>query len=170
MIFWLNGFPLPPSVNLHLIPVAGKPQFTANGKVRRPTRMIKSPQHRRYAKDCEDWHQMNIPSIDLMREEILEYKSKCKMNEFALRIECYFVFHEEQMWSKNHAPDADNRLKPCLDQVKKILDLDDVLYFASISEKVYASQKESECSIIRISPMVPRSQKQILEIMNLEAT
>ena len=75
------------------------------------------------------------------------------------------TFHVEHLLDANNRTkpiDADNRLKPCLDAISRILDLDDRFFFASSCEKVFVPSKElKECSVIKITPMMPRTAPEI---------
>lgn len=162
-----------PTVNNSLVKVAGNGhlKFNKRGKPYRQ-QFAKSKTHKAFENACKVWQTMNSRAVMAMRNELLKYKSEIekKGGRFALRIECFFAFSEEQMWSAGFAPDADNRLKPCLDALKKILELDDVLYFATLSEKVTTTTKDQECSVIRISPMTHRTLDQVRAQMFREGT
>jgi len=170
LTFWLNGFPLPPTVNKSLMPIAGKVKFTSKGKPYRQGRMVKTKESKQYVQRCLQWALMNNEAVSRMKASLHDHRNaqNASGEKFALRVDCWFVFHVERLNHEN-APDADNRLKPCLDALKMVLELDDVHYFASSSEKVSTTKKEQECTIIRITPMTPRTVDQIRAQMMNEA-
>jgi len=172
-VFWLNGFPLAPTVNNSLVKIKGNGhlKFNKKGKPYRQ-QFAKSRTHKSFENACRVWHAMNSRAVMVMRNELLKLKADVegKGGRFALRIECFFAFTEEQMFTEGWQPDADNRLKPCADALKKILELDDVYFFATLSEKVTTTTKENECSVIRISPMTHRTLDEVRALMFREAT
>lgn len=172
---WINGFPLPPSVNSSLIPVVGKVGRDKNQKPIYRARMIESKEHRTFLKECKQWGFRNRNGLAAITQEIRAYKEHCEKSGvvFALKVDCYFVFHVERLITvnkKSEQIDADNRLKACWDGVSDILGIDDKAFYAGHCEKVTTLSKELECSMIKISPMHPRTYEQIKSIMLKEMT
>lgn len=165
-MLWLNGFPLPPSVNSSLIPVIGKTALNNKGKRYWKGRMMKTKVAHDFTWEVLAWKQKNLSAVNAIRKEIFELKKATESagRVFALRVDCYFVFHVERILTVNNLPegiDADNRLKPCWDAIKMILSIDDRHFFAGQCEKLTTLTKESECSIIKISQMTPRTHQEI---------
>lgn len=174
MVIWIDKFPLSPSVNTANVPVAGqKVRSLKTGKVYHRGRMFKSAEHVNYMKRCEAWSLINKNALDKIITALKSYKAKCEAAgvTFGLEIDCYFVFHVERIVTKSGQAqelDVDNRLKPCLDALKKALTLDDRYFFAGHYEKVTTHTKDLECVMIRIKPTTRRNLTQIRQLMRAE--
>lgn len=165
-MIWINGFPLPHSVNDGMIPVIGKTAISGQGKRYYKGRMVKTKIAHSFTWECLEWKRKNLAAVNALRKEIFDLKKSTEAagKVFALRVDCFFVFHVERLLTVNNLPegiDADNRLKPCWDAVKMILSIDDRHFFAGQCEKLTTLTKESECSIIKISQMTPRTHQEI---------
>lgn len=150
-MIWLVGMPLPPSVNEYLMPVMPR-----GG---RKPRLVKTQIHRAYMDQCILYKRQHQTVIDRMTDKLNYMKSQADREKqpFALRVDAYFVFHVERI----KANDANNRLKPALDGLVQVLSIDDRFYYAGNCEKVSTQSKDSECALIRISPMIPRTHQQL---------
>lgn len=165
-MIWITGFPLPPSVNEYLMPVAGKWVINKRGKRYQQGRWVKTDIHRAFMDQCYLWRSQHITSFHKIQQAIHKAKKNTEDmgQRFALKVDCYFVFHVERIYTVNNKVerlDADNRLKPCRDALANILELDDKYFFAGSCEKVTTRSKESECSMIRMDQMIPRTMEQI---------
>jgi len=168
---WLYNFPLAPSVNDSLMPIAGKLKFNKFGKPYRQGHLVKTKHHKQYQEVCLFWANRNRESIEKIKTYITMMKnhSEKQKQRFALKIECFHAFEESRLFTvnnKNEQLDADNRLKPTMDAITKILGIDDKIYFHASSEKVTTHSKESECAMIRISLMKPRTLQDIMDLMH----
>lgn len=169
-MIWLDKFPLPPSVNEYLMPVAGKWVIGKRGQRYQQGRWVKTDVHRKYMDDCYLYKASNQRAFENLKQHLdsMRYKMAKDGLSFCLKVDCYFVFHVERIFTKAgeiKELDADNRLKPCRDALSKLLEIDDRHFFDGVCEKVTTRTKESECTIIRISPMVPRTLEEIREQM-----
>lgn len=156
-VIWCVNFPLPPSVNEYLMPVA-----TRGGR----PRLVKTPIHREFMDRCHIWKIQNNSAVQTMRDHLREAILKSNQDglRFALKVDAFFVFHVERLL----ANDANNRLKPALDGLVEILGIDDKHFYSGLCEKVSTDSKDKECTILRISQMVPRTHKDILELIEHE--
>lgn len=173
MILWITAFPLPPSINEYLIPVAGQLKTSKTGKTYRGSAWVKTEKHRIFEQDCLTWKYKNHSLYKRAFDTIQFAKEICKKNgEFLiLRTDAYFVFHEKRVWTLEKSIkrlDADNRLKPCLDAISKMLEIDDSHFFASGCEKITTSNKEAEGAYIRISIVNPRKLESLLGVIASE--
>lgn len=144
----IPDFPLPPSANTHLVPARG--------------RLIKSSTHRDYAKQCEIWRLANLTFVREASQALNEIKVALEKHKkvFALQVDCYFVFEHKRLFTvhnKVQQLDCNNRIKPVLDGLVKVLGIDDKHYFSGASEKISAQSKHDERTVIRITPMSPRT-------------
>lgn len=155
---WIINFPLPPSVNSYLTPIVVKGRG----------RLVKSKIHRQFMEDCHIYRLRNHVQVRKMEDALKNLKLQCEQEgrTFALRVDAYFVFHVERI----QANDANNRLKPVLDGLVRILDVDDRFYYAGECEKIITTQRNLECAIIRISPMTPRTLEQLKAQIALETS
>lgn len=115
---------------------------------------------------CYLWRSHNLKAFNNIQALLHNTHKQAQANgqSFALRVDCYFVFHVERIFTVNgklERLDADNRLKPARDAIATLLDLDDKYFFAGLCEKVTTRSKESECTLIRIEQMIPRTLEQI---------
>lgn len=159
---WLANFPLPPSVNEYLMPVAGQWAVSKAGKSYRKGRFVKTKLHVQYLNRCQIWRAQNSEAFDKIKSELLRLQAQAQANgqPFALRVDCYFAFEHSRLWSKAgeaKSLDSDNRLKPCRDALAKLLSIDDKYFFSGFFEKVSTHSKDLECAYLKISLMTPRS-------------
>lgn len=164
---------MPPSINSYLMPVAGKWKTDKRGRRYQQGRWIKTPVHREYMNQCQLWRIQNNKAFHKIKELIHWSRTDAEKKgiHFALRIDCFFVFYVEHIFTGNGKAqrlDADNRLKPCRDALSKLLEIDDRYFFAGNCEKVYTHTKESECTLIRIDQMAPRTIDQIKSLIQTE--
>ena len=174
MIVWINNFPLAPSVNNSLIPIAGKLVRNKYGKLYRQGRMIKSNEAKVFDQMCHYWALQNSGNLSVIKNELKKIKmlAELKREPFALKVECFVVFEYGRIFTVNKKAeqlDADNRLKKTLDGLKIVLGIDDKTFFSSSCEKVTTHSKELECAMIRISLMRPRTREDIKAMMDLES-
>lgn len=171
---WILDFPLPPSVNSYLMPVAGKikkNKLTKNSY--RQGMLVKTQAHRDYESECILWSLQIKERLDKIKERIF-FAMKAAENDqvpFALKVDLYFCLEHSRLITKNNKVqriDRDNRIKPATDQLHHILGIDDKYIFAGNAEKVTAQSKDEECVIIRISITRPRTKTQILELASSE--
>ncbi len=169
-MIWIQGFPLAPSVNEYLIPVPGKWAITKNGRQYQKGRFVKSKVHRNFLDQCYLWRSLNLTAFNRIHT-LLHNAHKHAGNTFALRVDCFFVFHVERIFTVNgkiEQLDADNRLKPTRDALATLLDLDDKFFFAGLCEKVTTPKESNQCAIIRIEQMIPRTLDQVKAQMAME--
>jgi hypothetical protein len=157
MPVWFNNFPLPPSVNEYLMVIHG--------------RLVKTKVHRDYGDLCLLWASQNRGALTSIKNWLLELKKRNETAKrpFALEISVYLAFEESRLLTVNNKTeqlDGSNRLKALMDGLSTVLSIDDKHFFAEHCEKVIAKSKETECTIIRIAPMSPRSQQEIIQMMN----
>lgn len=170
MAIWIAYFPLPPSQNDALMAVVGRQSTNKKGKKYYKGRMVKTAHHRKYIEQCLLWSRQNQESLNKVISCLLKHKKEIESSGrvFALRVDAYFVFHVERIiteHNKSHALDVDNRLKPCLDGLKKVLGIDDKYFYASNCEKVVTPLKEEECTMIRIELTKVKTLDQVKQMM-----
>ena len=165
---WLINFPLPPSVNEYLMPVAGAWAVNKGGKHYRKGRWVKTKIHSQYVDLCWLWRRQNgvafDKAMDVIKAEVEE--ARVLKRQIAYRVDCYFAFEHSRIWTLANQPqeiDSDNRLKPCRDALAKIMGIDDKYFFSGFFEKVTTNSKDSECTILKISRAEPRTLDQILQ-------
>ena len=163
-------FPLPPSVNDYLMPVAGKVKINKYGKPYRAGHLTKTKIHDDFWKECVRWHLSAVPEMARIRAKIMEAKreSEARGELFALRVDMYFVFHVDRLISNrldSKKLDRDNRIKPATDAISKLLLIDDKYFYAGFSEKVTTENKENECTIIQITQTSPRTLQDVMDQM-----
>ncbi len=174
-MIWLMNFPLPPSVNDYLMPVAGKLKMNKKGKLYRAGHFVKTPVHIEYRKLCNLWVLQHKRAFDEIQNHLLGrvHVAREKKQRIAFRVDHYFAFEESRIWTVNNLPeriDADNRVKPCRDAIADMLGIDDKYFFSGFFEKVSTNSKDSECTAIRISQMVPRTLQDLKQQMEQERT
>lgn len=173
-IVWLTNFPVPPSVNEYLVPVASnKYALDRRGKPYQKAHFVKSDIHRQYLQRCYEWrayHNVSFGKIQAQLHAAL-MRSRAERKPFALRVDHYFAFEYDRIWTVNNIAqqlDVDNRLKPCRDALAELLGIDDKYFFSGYFEKLTTRSKELECSIIRISQATPRTLAEIKAMMRKE--
>lgn len=167
---WLTNFPLPPSVNEYLMPIAGGWATSKTGKTYRKGRWVKTKIHTDYVKHCELWAKKNAQGFNSISNDLKKAVMEARENKkrICFRVDAYFIFHEPRIWTVNNIPeqlDADNRLKPCRDALAKILDIDDKYFFSGFFEKVTAPSKDQECTFIRITETIPKDIQDIRSLI-----
>lgn len=152
----------------------GKPTFNpATGKLGASGRLIKTQIHRDYQSTCERWALQNREAVRRAASELRDIKVRYDADSlpFALKIDCYFVFKRERIFTVNQKClqiDANNRLKPLLDALVNVLGIDDKHYFAGNCEKVTALPTQAEGTFVRIGLMAPRTYAEIQDLMRKE--
>lgn len=150
--YWLTGLPLPPSVNESVAWFRG--------------RMIKTAVHKKFIREFMANRIFATPAFNAMKKEI--YRSINFDGPRGLRVDLYFSIEHSRLYSKAGEPkrlDGDNRVKPVLDVLATALGIDDKHIFAGSWEKTMTLSKGSECTTIRIRPMVPRTHQQVRDQM-----
>ncbi|CAB4149777.1 Crossover junction endodeoxyribonuclease, RusA-like [uncultured Caudovirales phage] len=161
-MIWLVNFPLPPSVNEYLMPVAGRWSIDKKGKSYRKGHFVKTKLHSDYLDRCKRWRMQHKTAWEKIQYELIHMQDLARLGRqpFALRVDCFFAFEHSRLWTQTgevQSIDSDNRLKPCRDALAKLLGIDDKYFFSGFFEKVSTRSKELECSILRISQMTPRT-------------
>jgi hypothetical protein len=162
---WLNNLPTPPSVNASLVPMAQKKR-AANGRIYMGARMRPAPEMVTYKDEVRLYrlrHEGKLTAIGrALRNEIEE-------RQWVLRVDVFIVFHVERIFSSVNKKvltlDANNRIKASLDAVANLLDIDDKYFFRGDCEKVTTAQKESQCTMVRIQLVRPRTHEEIMAVM-----
>lgn len=173
---WIESFPLPPSVNNYLMPVAGKVKFSQKRqKHYRQGHLVKTKEHKQYETDCTLWALQHQETLERIKERIFfaMKKSEAAGDRFALKVDTYFVFHETRLFTVNNKIerlDRDNRLKPFQDNIKHIIGLDDKYIFSGNVEKVSTKDWSKECVIIKIAVTRPRTDLEIIKMMEAETS
>lgn len=88
---------------------------------------------------------------ETMKTWMANYEAEKKI--LALRLDLIFVLHKSKLISKENKPkayDVDNRIKPCLDQVKGLLGLDDKHFFSVASTKATTEDMSQQQVLIRV--------------------
>lgn len=160
-MIWLAGCPLPPSVNEYLMVIRG--------------RLVKSPVHREYTGKWQMWALRNRATFEPIKAHLHDIVKRMEVlkRPVAFQVDCFFAFEHSRIFTLNgkiQQLDANNRLKPALDGLVSVLDIDDKYFFAGNCEKISTPTKDSECSMMRIVPMKPRTLQEVRSIMNSEMT
>lgn len=134
--------------------------------------MIKTPEYREYELLVALWATKNALHLEPARVDlaVMKFEHEEVDKTFAIRCDLYFCF--PNLITKQKRPrvlDLDNRVKPALDSLKKVLGIDDKHVFAGYFEKVSTHSKDSEC-IIRLSAQRPRTRQQVLMDFHLPTT
>lgn len=151
----IKEFPMPPSVNQMWASIRG--------------RLIKTSIGRKYEKECHIFMHMKGSTIREWRTDIAKHLATNR----AIAVDFYFVFHESRLFAQTEDKktgrkigdvkrlDVDNRLKPCIDELSKMLGIDDRYFFAGEREKLWCKSSENEQVIIRIRPHQAREIKEL---------
>jgi len=166
----LADFPLPPSVNSSLIPVMGKIKYDKKGKPYATGRMVKTYEHLDYTADCVSWSMRYRDGLAKFKYELLTERRKREAlrETFALKVEYFFLMKRSKIITLAGKPeenDVDNRIKPCQDNLFRILNVDDSHVFPVYAEKVSIPDNEKERVIIRISSVKARTGAEITEML-----
>lgn len=157
-------FPMPPSVNTMLMPVMGEMRRNKKGQVYASGRMVKSKEHIEYAKLCNQWALKYQRGLDRFKEDLHAAKAK-KESEgqpFCLSVDAFYMFHVERLITVNgkvEKKDVDNLNKAGLDNLCRILEIDDKHIFKINAEK--CSTATSERVILKISLFEMRSDEKV---------
>ena len=123
----LHGLPMSPTSNHMLMVIRG--------------RLIKSSAARAYSKACEEWAWKN-------RSKLAQLKSILK--DSTLRVDCTFVFPKSKLITqKNTLKKVDwmNRLKQTMDELAKMIGVDDSYFVSGYCEKVVGETDEAYIDI-----------------------
>lgn len=166
----LADFPLPPSVNSALMPVMSKIKYNKKGKPYATGRMVKTYEHLGYTSACISWSMGYKNHLAKYKYELLTQrrKSEALKEPFALKVEYFFFMHRSKIITLAGKPeenDVDNRIKPCQDNLFKILNIDDSHVFPVYAEKVSIPDNEKERVIIRISSFKARTGEEITKLL-----
>jgi hypothetical protein len=155
MEFWLDGFPMPPSINEQLMSVRG--------------RLIKTKKAREFDKQVNEYCRANRAIIKEIKKELTP-----ALAMQGLKIDCFFAFHEDRLVTKTKKAkdwlkvlDANNRLKSTLDGISKALEIDDKFFIAGNCEKVSCKSLEDQRVLIRIKPQNLKNLEAVLFMMKL---
>lgn len=171
---WILDFPLPPSVNNYLMPIAAKATFSKKtGRYYTPGRLVKTKEHKDYQTKSLEWVSLIKEKIEGIKERIYFAQLAAENDNipFALKVDIYFCFEKSRIITINngvHRLDRDNYIKPLQDQLQHVLGIDDKFVFCGNSEKVTANSKDEECVIIRVAVTRPRTKIQIMDLVKLE--
>lgn len=153
--FWLDDFPLPPSINEQLMSVRG--------------RLIKTKKAREFDKQVDEYCRANRAKLNEIKETLIP-----ALSLQGLKIDCFFIFHEDRLVTKTKKAkdwlkvlDANNRLKSTLDGISKALQIDDKFFIAGNCEKVSCKSLGEQRVLIRIKPQNLKSLEQVLFLMKL---
>lgn len=173
MSIWLVNFPLPPSVNEYLMPVAGPTARNKKGKLYTTGRWVKTEPHKAYMRRCHEWRALHNAHWWKIQDELqgMVRAARAAKVRLAFQVDTYFAFEESRLWTVNGLPqrlDADNRLKPCRDALAELLGIDDKYFFSGFFEKVSTTSKDHECTFLRISQTQPRTLQDLRLTINAE--
>jgi hypothetical protein len=141
--FWLDKFPLCPSVNNQL-------RVSGQG-------MFKTKEARNFDQQVMTYRLMNIHRVNSLEMSMKQLLS----DGFVFRVDCYFIFEKSKLFSKKKEVktiDAQNRCKATIDALVKLVEVDDKYFFAGDAEKLFTTNVvEANTTIIRITEWMPRS-------------
>lgn len=140
----IKDFPFPPSVNTHLVPAINKVGVNNKGKFIGKGHFFKSKEHKIYAKQVKEWSSFYIRHTNKLAEEIKNELEILK-NRFSLEAEIILVTNKEKILKF----DADNRIKSVLDNLCKLLNIDDRYIFKVSAQKVI-SNSSKQYAIIKL--------------------
>lgn len=152
----ISGFPLSPSVNEYLMPVAGQWATNKRGQKYMKGRWVKTKKHSDYMTQCRVWASQNrqaIAQIIKRMQTLIESHEKAQ-RKFGFELECVFFFANSRVWSKETKRkkiDDDNRIKPVRDALSHILGLDDKYFNRTVSEICTVESKKQEHARIQIT-------------------
>lgn len=134
------------------------------GQVYASGRMVKSKEHINYAKLCNQWALKYQRGLNRFKEELHTIKAHKESQgiPFCLSLDAFYLFHVERIITVNNKTeklDIDNRLKSLLDNLCRILEIDDKHIFKINAEK--CSTIVNERVILKISLCEMRSADQI---------
>jgi Holliday junction resolvase RusA-like endonuclease len=141
---WILDFPFPPSVNSSLYPMRVK---TKQGN--QVLRLLKTKQHAAFLKETELWALHNKEALRGLAEELPETH---------LSVDFYFITHSTRI----KRIDADNRIKPTLDALFKILEINDNRVYRVSSEKIPTNPQNPQKTIIKITKYTPQSEENLI--------
>ncbi len=162
---WLTRMPIPPSVNASLIPRPVRKLSQKNGKAYWGAGQRLSPQSIEFKKAVSAYGKVNRFALDRIASNL----KKLVEQGWVLRVDVFIAFEESRVFSSPNRKilqlDGNNRIKPLLDGVASLLGIDDSVFFRGDCEKVTTASKESECTLVRIQPVRPRTLQQIQQLM-----
>ena len=155
----ITDFPLPISTNESFAPM---------GKM---GRFVNSKKKKYFEAQALRWSQFNGLFLLQTRSKINQWVSR----GYGIKIELYYCFRKDRVLttSKPIRPkslDGQNRSKPCVDALFKLLGYDDKIIFNETAEKLYIENEESQCTIIVMEPTSPRTKCEILGILKANQT
>ena len=167
----IKDWPMPPSVNTMLMPVMGAMRRNKKGQVYASGRMVKSKEHVEYAKLCNQWALKYQRGLERFKEELQTIKAHKESQgiPFCLSLDAFYLFNVERILTVNNKTeklDIDNRLKSLLDNLCRILEIDDKHIFKINAEK--CSTITNERVILKISLCEMRSADQIKHQLSIK--
>jgi Holliday junction resolvase RusA-like endonuclease len=165
-MFWIYGLPIPPSANSLYETNVNKKWVKRNGS---PFLKVST------SKRCSDELKVFKTRCELFKrqhsEKFNQFSLQCMnwVNQgYVLRMDSYCIFEHSRIWTKDNKPkqlDADNRRKALQDAVFELLNIDDKHVFCGNIEKATCDNKDLECSIIKISPVMAKNLSDIKKLM-----
>lgn len=156
----ISNFPFPPSVNEMYETNVHKAYANGSG-----VRNIRVKTSRRRSRVCNAFYATVEKFNNLNRRNLDRIALQVKMwikDGHAIGLDCYVLVEHSRIWTKDGMPksfDADNRRKALQDAVCELLGIDDKWVFCGNTEKVACQSKDSECAVIKIYPVTPKSLK-----------
>lgn len=164
---------MPPSVNEYLFPVMGKKAIGKNGREYYKGRLVKSQVHRDYLERAHLWRLHNRPAVWRIQAVLKDLRKRVEADGgvFSLKVEGFFAFEYSRVNTKkgqSEKLDTDNRIKPLMDALSEVLEIDDKYFYYEGGEKVTTQVKDLECVIIKITPWRPRTLEDVKNQMHRE--
>lgn len=167
----IKDWPMPPSVNTMLMPVMGAMRRNKKGQVYASGRMVKSKEHVEYAELCNQWALKYQRGLDRFKEELKTIKAHKESQgiPFCLSLDAFYLFHVEHLITVNgkvEKRDTDNLNKAALDNLCRIIEIDDKHIFKINAEK--CSTIINERVILKISLCEMRSADDIKQALQIK--
>lgn len=142
----LEDMPMPPSVNSS---TRNFQAFSKDGTMK--SYRGKTKEARLFEKDMAMWGLSKANAVRAARH----LASQCRPG-VALDVHMVFYFKHERLFCKNGKPkklDADNRIKPLLDQLSKLIQIDDCWFFSGAYDKIATNGPERVTVCIQHEPI-----------------
>jgi len=156
VIFWINSFPFPPSINRSLASFRG--------------RHIKTRPARAFDVKVQTLKQIRAAEWIKIKEAF-----EPKLTDHVIKVDQYFVFHKPRIFTSYpkakawvQTLDHLNFNKASEDALAKCLEIDDKFFFSGHKEKVCCETLAEEQIIFRLELIQPRSLTDIRKLQEMD--
>lgn len=150
---YLQGLPMPPTINQSMAIVRG--------------RLISTASKRLFFNEVNTYRIRNFKALQRAANSLQQLLATDPA--LCFRVDCYFALPHNKLFTKDGRVkifDANNRLKSALDGLSELIQIDDKYFASGIAEKI-TTRSIKPSFTVHIKPQHIRSDDQINELLGL---